>query len=104
MHLAGDPLELPQGPLGVPGPHFENQWSRRSRLLVLHIFCISILYNLAIEFSQMCCLLIMGYYYSTCNPPQKNNVFGTPKTPHFINPNLPIKTYCLTIKKKTFYP
>ena len=21
----GDPLELPQGPLGVPGPHFENQ-------------------------------------------------------------------------------
>ena len=24
-HLAGDPLELPQGPLGVPGPHFENQ-------------------------------------------------------------------------------
>ena len=27
-HLAGDPLELPQGPLGVPGPHFENQWSK----------------------------------------------------------------------------
>ena len=24
-HLAGDPLGLPQGPLGVPGPHFENQ-------------------------------------------------------------------------------
>ena len=24
-HLAGDPLELPQGPLGLPGPHFENQ-------------------------------------------------------------------------------
>ena len=24
-HLAGDPLELPQVPLGVPGPHFENQ-------------------------------------------------------------------------------
>ena len=24
-HLAGDPLELPQGPLGVPKPHFENQ-------------------------------------------------------------------------------
>ena len=23
-HLAGDPLELPQVPLGVPGPHFEN--------------------------------------------------------------------------------
>ena len=23
-HLAGDLLELPQGPLGVPGPHFEN--------------------------------------------------------------------------------
>ena len=27
-HLAGDPLELPEGPLGVPGPHFENQWAR----------------------------------------------------------------------------
>ena len=27
-HLAGDPLELPQGPLGVPGPQFENQWPR----------------------------------------------------------------------------
>ena len=24
-HLAGYPLGLPQGPLGVPGPHFENQ-------------------------------------------------------------------------------
>ena len=24
-HLAGDPLELPKGPLGVTGPHFENQ-------------------------------------------------------------------------------
>ena len=23
-HLAGSPLELPKGPLGVPGPHFEN--------------------------------------------------------------------------------
>ena len=23
--LAGDPLELPQGPLGVPRLHFENQ-------------------------------------------------------------------------------
>ena len=23
-HLAGYPLGLPQGPLGVPGPHFEN--------------------------------------------------------------------------------
>ena len=28
-HLAGSPLELPKGPLGVPGPHFENQWSNR---------------------------------------------------------------------------
>ena len=29
-HLAGDPLELPQGPLGVPaGPHFENQCTTR---------------------------------------------------------------------------
>ena len=25
--LAGDPLGLPQGPLGVPRPHFENQCS-----------------------------------------------------------------------------
>ena len=25
-HLAGDPLELPQVRLGVPGPHFENQY------------------------------------------------------------------------------
>ena len=24
-HLAGYPLGLPQGPLGVPGPHFENR-------------------------------------------------------------------------------
>ena len=24
-HLAGYPLELPQGPLGVPGPHFKNR-------------------------------------------------------------------------------
>ena len=24
-HLAGDPLGPPQGPLGVPGHHFENQ-------------------------------------------------------------------------------
>ena len=23
-NLAGEPLELPHGPLGVPGPHFEN--------------------------------------------------------------------------------
>ena len=29
-HLAGDPLELPQVPLGVPGPHFENHCCRRS--------------------------------------------------------------------------
>ena len=29
-HLSGDPLELPQVPLGVPGPHFENQCSRCS--------------------------------------------------------------------------
>ena len=27
-HLAGYPLGLPQGPLGVPGPHFENRGSR----------------------------------------------------------------------------
>ena len=27
-HLAGDPLELSQGPLGVPGPQFENQCSK----------------------------------------------------------------------------
>ena len=27
-HLAGYPLGLPQGPLGVPGPHFENQQCR----------------------------------------------------------------------------
>ena len=27
-HLALDPLELPQVPLGVPGLHFENQWAR----------------------------------------------------------------------------
>ena len=27
-HLAGDPLELPQGPLGVPGPQFENQCTK----------------------------------------------------------------------------
>ena len=27
-HLAGDPLELLQVPLGVPGPHFGNQWPR----------------------------------------------------------------------------
>ena len=26
-HLAGDPLELCQGPLGIPGPHFEKQCS-----------------------------------------------------------------------------
>ena len=26
-HLAGDPLELPQGPLGGPRPHFESQWT-----------------------------------------------------------------------------
>ena len=26
-HLAGYPLGLPQGPLGVPGPHFENRVS-----------------------------------------------------------------------------
>ena len=24
--LAGDPLELSQGTLGVPGPQFESQW------------------------------------------------------------------------------
>ena len=24
---SGDARELPQGPLGVPGPHFENQWN-----------------------------------------------------------------------------
>ena len=27
-HLAGYPLGLPQGPLGVPGPHFENRGAR----------------------------------------------------------------------------
>ena len=27
-HLAGYPLGLPQGPLGVPGPHFENRGLR----------------------------------------------------------------------------
>ena len=26
-HFVEDPLELPQGPLGVPGPDFENQYS-----------------------------------------------------------------------------
>ena len=33
-HLAGSPLELPKGPLGVPGPHFENQCSTDSHILV----------------------------------------------------------------------
>ena len=28
-NLSVDPLELPQVPLGVPGPHFENQCLRR---------------------------------------------------------------------------
>ena len=33
-HLSRDPLELPQGPLWVPGPHFENQWNTRQDTVV----------------------------------------------------------------------
>ena len=28
-NLAGNPLDFPQGPLQVPGPQFENYWSKR---------------------------------------------------------------------------
>ena len=35
-HLAGYPLGLPQGPLGVPGPHFENRGSRSVVLKLLN--------------------------------------------------------------------
>ena len=35
-HLAGDPLELPQVPLGVPGPHFENQCSTELCSIVIY--------------------------------------------------------------------
>ena len=28
-NLAGNPLDFPQGPLQVPGPRFENYWSKR---------------------------------------------------------------------------
>ena len=37
-HLAGDPLEPPQGPLGVPGPLFENHWANRTRSYVGEVF------------------------------------------------------------------
>ena len=36
--LVGDPLELPQGPLGVPGPHFENQWFNERAVIALNPF------------------------------------------------------------------
>ena len=34
-NLAGNPLDFPQGPLQVPGPQFENYWSKRQRVLHL---------------------------------------------------------------------
>ena len=33
-HLAGYLLGLPQGPLGVPGPHFENRGLRHTLSLI----------------------------------------------------------------------
>ena len=35
FHLAGYPLGLPQGPLGVPGPHFENRSNNYQVILTL---------------------------------------------------------------------
>ena len=41
-HLAGYPLGLPQGPLGVPGPHFEN---RGYRLHHTQVHCTSAIFE-----------------------------------------------------------
>ena len=35
-HLAGDPLELCQVPLGVPGPQFGNHWNTPCKSLCCH--------------------------------------------------------------------
>ena len=44
-HLAWDPLELPQGPLGIPGPHFENQCLKAMNMALEYFLmqsCISL--------------------------------------------------------------